>query len=117
MNKIYCECQEYLNFSISLKTENQGCLYNATILSSSKFFLTAGNLYKTQTKYGCIRSKVFVYLVTNETTSENLVGFVVAFVKDYLGIQVGLRAVLFQFYIKTLIFLFFVLRKKNWFWS
>lgn len=49
---------------------------------------------------------MFVYVVTNETTSENLVGFVVAFVKDYLGIQVGLQAVLFQYYIKTLIFFF-----------
>lgn len=42
-----------------------------------------------------MKSKVFVYVVTNETTSEYLVDFVVAFVKDYLEIQVGLGVVLF----------------------
>lgn len=42
-----------------------------------------------------MKSKVFAYVVTNENTSEYLVGFVVAFVKEYLEIQVGLVAVLF----------------------
>lgn len=50
---------------------------------------------------------MFVYVVTNETTSEYLVGFVVAFLKVYLEIQVGLGAVLFQDYIKAFVDLIF----------
>lgn len=65
-------------------------------------------------------SKVFVYIVTNETTSEYLVGFVVAFVKDYLEIQVELGAVLFQDCIKAfvgLIFFLSVIGKKICSWG
>lgn len=100
--------------------ENQGCLYSAAILSSSKFVSLQQISFKAQTRYGCMKSKVFVYVVMNETTLNIWLVLLLLLLKIAKKYRWGWGLFFFRIRPRHLLVWFFfsyLFQEKIWFFS